>query len=72
MNDINWTVAEMMVEQALHPAEPRELPVRRDGQRGVKRSLGAALVRLGLRLDPEAGEALGALDLSAAHDGRRS
>ena len=71
MNDISWIVAEMMVEQALHPAEPRELPVRRVGQRGVKRSLGATLVRLGRRLDPE-GEALGALDLSAAHGGRRS
>jgi len=72
MNDINWIVAELMVEQALHPAEPRELPVRRNSHRGVKRSLGATLVRLGLRLDPAAGEGLAALELSTAHGGGRS
>jgi len=73
MNDFNWLVAEMMVEQALHPAEPRALPVQRNGQRGVKRSLAATLVRLGLRLDPAAGEGRGAPGLSpASNGGRRS
>lgn len=71
MNDFNRLVAEMMVEQALHPAEPRALPVQRNGQRGVKRSLGATLVRLGLRLDPAAGESLGTLGLSPAGSGGR-
>jgi len=71
MNDFGWLILEMQVQQAPHPPEPRALPERRVGQRGVKRSLGATLVRLGLRLDPAAGEVLGTLDLSAAYGGRR-
>lgn len=71
MNDFSWLIAEMEFERTLHRQEPRLLPVRRHGQRGVKRSLAATLVRLGLRLDPAAGEGQGALDLSLAHGGGR-
>jgi hypothetical protein len=35
-------------------------------QGGPRRALAAGLVRLGLRLDPAAGEGLGALDLALA------
>jgi len=72
MNDFNWLIVEMQMKQALHPAESRALPVRHVGQPGIRRSLGATLVRLGLRLNPAAGEGLGTLDLSAGHSGRRS
>jgi hypothetical protein len=72
MNDFGRLIAEVQMQQALHPAESRALPVRRAGRWGMKRSLGATLVRLGLRLDPAAGERLGTLDLSAAYGGTRS
>jgi hypothetical protein len=73
MDNVSWLIAEMELEEARRRSAPRALPVRRHGQRGVKRSLAATLVRLGLRLDPAAGEGLGALDLALAHrSGRRS
>ncbi len=46
-----------------HRIEEPEAPKR---QHPVKRTLASSLVRLGLRLDPAAGEGLGALDFSAA------
>jgi len=67
MDNMSWLVAEMMMQQALRPIEDRALPIQANGHRGVKQSLAANLVRLGLRLDPAAGEGLGALDLSLAH-----
>lgn len=67
MHDFNWLIAELELERTLHPQQTRVLPVRRNGHRGVKRSLASTLVRLGLRLDPAAGEGLGALDLSLAN-----
>ena len=70
MNNFNWLVAELLAQQAIRQLEtphPRLAPVeRRDGHNGVKRSLASKLVRLGLRLDPAAGEGLGAFDLSLA------
>jgi hypothetical protein len=72
MDNINWLVAEMLVEQKLHPdLEAHSMPVQHNGHRGMKRSLAARLVRLGLRLDPAAGEGLGAFDLALAHHGGR-
>ena len=71
MDNMSWLIAEMMMEQALHPIEARALPIQRHGHRGVKRSLAASLVRLGLRLDPAVGEGLGAFDLSLAGSGGR-
>ena len=73
MNGFGWLIAEMELEQTLHPPEHRVRPVPHNGHRGVKRSLAATLVRLGLRLDPAAGEGLGAMDLSLANGaGRRT
>ena len=72
MENLNWLVMEMLAMQAHDQrAQAMVMPVatppsRQDGRRGVKRSVASILVRLGLRLDPAAGEALGALDLSLA------
>jgi len=73
MDGLSWLIAEMLAEQARHaPAQPTP-PTQHNGQRGMKRSLASTLVRLGLRLDPAAGEGLGAIDLSLASGaGRRA
>jgi hypothetical protein len=75
MDNMNLILSELLALQTLrggppgHPAAPWREP--RDA-RGLRRALAAQLVRLGLRLDPAAGEGLGAFELSlAGHKGRR-
>ena len=69
MDTFNWMVLEMMTREAErerlngHRLAPPEAPKRTNP---VKRVLASSLVRLGLRLDPAAGEGLGGLDLSLA------
>ena len=69
MDSFNWMINEMLAREAVrgrlngHYLEMPEAPKRLSL---VKRALASSLVRLGLRLDPAAGEGLGALDLSLA------
>ena len=72
MDSYNWLLLELMTQQASRAllltsqrSDRRPVPPTADGS-GVKRSLASALVRLGLRLDPAAGEGLGASDLALA------
>jgi len=46
------------VVEMSHEAELRALHARQDASRGPRASMGAALVRVGLKLDPAAGNAL--------------
>ena len=67
MDSFNWMVMEIVTREAVrerldgHRKEEPEAPKR---QHPITRTLASSLVRLGLRLDPAAGEGLGALDLS--------
>ena len=73
MDGLSWLIVEMLAEQRLHPPRTNPLPSRQNGHSGVKRSLASTLVRLGLRLDPAAGEGLGAYEVSLARpESRRS
>ena len=70
MDNYNWLILELLAEQATRerlsrPPPPAPIPPR-ERRGGVKRALASILVRLGLRLDPAAGEGLGAFDLSLA------
>ncbi len=71
MDSFNWFVNEMLTREAMREhldgfqREEPEAPKRRK-QNPITRTLASSLVRLGLRLDPAAGEGLGALDLSLA------
>ena len=77
MDNYNWLVLELLGQlkaQEHHRAPP--LRPSRNGpsgeQRGgVRRALASTFVRLGLRLDPAAGEGLGAFDLPPARKGAR-
>ena len=64
----NWIMLEMLAtEQAQDRARERgALSPEEDHSRpgGIKRALAATFVRLGLRLDPAAGEGLSGLELS--------
>jgi hypothetical protein len=66
----NWYMLEILAaEQARDHALERQAlsPVESDSRRGgIKRGLAAAFVRLGLRLDPAAGEGLSGFELSPA------
>ncbi|MCH8993775.1 MAG: hypothetical protein IH959_02275 [Chloroflexi bacterium] len=66
----NWVMLEMLAtEQAQDRARERgaRSPEENESRRGgIKRALAAAFVRLGLRLDPAAGEGLSGLELSPA------
>ncbi len=72
MDNFNWFVLELLLEQRmceLRQAAQRLTPAlhaSREERGGIKRALAASLVRLGLRLDPAAGERLGAFDLAVA------
>ena len=71
MDGLNWLVLELLWEQEMRrgrsPLPRRPVPPNRPREgSSVKRALAAALVRLGLRLDPAAGEGLGALSLPLA------
>ncbi len=71
MDSFNWFVNEMLTRDAMrerldgHHVELPEAPKLRK-QNPITRSLASSLVHVGLRLDPAAGEGLGALDLSLA------
>ena len=72
MDTFNWMVLEMITREQVRERlnQPRfELPEapKRKQHNAVTRTLASSLVRLGLRLDPAAGEGLGRLDLSLAH-----
>jgi hypothetical protein len=70
--DHNWTVLELMAREAERTSREGRLhlqPVARREGGGVRRSLAQTLVRLGLRLDPAAGEGLGAGRLRPAANG---
>ncbi len=75
MDYFNYTVYEMLARMASqerlnrHQLELPEAPARPNP---VKRVLASSLVRLGLRLDPAAGEGLGGLDLALAQTEARS
>ncbi len=69
MDTFNWMVLEMITREQVRERLNRhhlELPEAPKRLNPVKRVLASSLVRLGLRLDPAAGEGLGALDLSLA------
>ena len=70
MDQYNWLVAEILVQQRAREfaSRPRELP-EPPVHDGLRRTLATAMVRLGLRLDPAAGERLAAL--AFAPEGRR-
>ncbi len=71
MDSFNWFVNEMLAREAVREhldgfqQEEPEAP-KRQKQNPITRTLASWLVRLGLRLDPAAGEGLGRLDLSLA------
>ncbi len=72
MDTFNWMVLEMITREQVQERLNRqqlELPKAptRQKQSAILRTLASSLVRLGLRLDPAAGEGLGRLDLSVAH-----
>ncbi len=71
MDQYNWLIAEILVQQRAREldAQPRELP-ERPGRAGLRRTLASAIVRLGLRLDPAAGERLAAA-FAFAPEGRQ-
>ncbi len=68
MDLLSFRVAELLTEQRIrerHNGAAVRLPVaRREDRSSVKSALATFLVRLGLRLDPAAGEGLGAIDFS--------
>ena len=71
MDQCNWLIAEILVQQrAQQLAQEPHLPPEPPAHNGLRRSLATAIVRLGLRLDPRAGEPL-ARALAYAREGRR-
>lgn len=72
--DANWIVLDLIAEQAMREREETAakgalLEETAHEGTGLRRALAGRLVRLGLRLDPAAGEGLGALKLSSARPG---
>lgn len=69
MDSLNWLVMELMTQQMvrerLNPL-PKEPIHHATPTSPVRRTLASSLVRLGLRLDPAAGEGLGAVPLPLA------
>ncbi len=75
MDTFNWMVLEMLTREAARErlnGQYMERPEAPKRPNPVKRVLASSLVRLGLRLDPAAGEGLGGLDLSLAQAEGRS
>ena len=68
----NWFLLELLAEVKAQERDalPRSAPSPPEGG-GMRRALAASLVRLGLRLDPVAGEGLAAFELSLAPEARR-
>lgn len=71
MEHFNWLLQQVLVEQALRRSNECPLLVA-ERHSGVKRSLATILVRLGLRLDPAAGEGLGGPQRPMAQSAGRS
>lgn len=75
MNGLSYYMIELLHEQRereLASLEQRmliEAEMDRERRAGVRRALADRLVRLGLRLDPAAGEGLGSHKLAPALDG---
>ena len=75
MDYFNYMVLDMLTQEAIRERlnEPRMVaPEGPKRQNPVKRVLASSLVRLGLRLDPAAGEGLASLDLTLAQAEARS
>jgi hypothetical protein len=72
MDQFNWLVTELLVEQRARQlaSQPPHMPPEEPGHNGLRRTLATAIVRLGLRLDPKAGEPL-AKGFAYAREGRR-
>ena len=72
MDQFNWLVAELLVQQRAQELASQEphMPPEQPGRNGLRRTLATAIVRLGLRLDPKAGEPL-ANGFAYAREGRR-
>jgi hypothetical protein len=74
MNNMSWFILETLALErmrelaALEPRILREQDIESQGL-GVRRTLAAMLVRLGLRLDPAAGEGLRAFELKLTREG---
>jgi len=71
MENMNWLLTSILVEQRLREglagaAREQQLHDVTTTGGGTKRAVASALVRLGLRLDPAAGEGLGAAPLRHA------
>ncbi len=65
MDQFNWLVGEILVQQRERElAARRHTPPAPPGRDGLRRVLATRMVRLGLRLDPAAGEGLGAFALA--------
>jgi hypothetical protein len=62
MDSFSWLIAEMLIKERDREATmlARTAPERHASRGGVKHALATTFVRLGLRLDPAAGEGLGA------------
>ncbi len=71
MEHFNWLLQQVLAEQALRRSNERPVLVP-ERHRGVKRALATSLVRLGLRLDPAAGEGPGSPPLPMAQRAGRS
>ncbi len=75
MDTFNWMVLEMITREQVRErlnSHHIEMPTAPKRPSLVTRFLASSLVRLGLRLDPAAGEGLGGLDLSLAQTEARS
>ena len=71
MDNMNWLITSILAEQRLKEgladaARHQQLYGTTAPSGGTKRAVASALVRLGLRLDPAAGEGLGAAPLRHA------
>jgi hypothetical protein len=62
MESLNLLIAEMLIQERQHEAImlSRVAPVRPESRGGIRHALATTFVRLGLRLDPAAGEGAGA------------
>jgi len=68
MDSFSLLIAEMLIQerQREFALPPHAAPELRNARGGIKRALATTFVRLGLRLDPAAGERLGALSVTLA------
>jgi hypothetical protein len=76
MNNMNWLITEVLSEQRESELASIELRMRMEAERvrpqaNLRRTLAGGLVRLGMRIDPAAGErALPSLSLSTEKGGQ--